>query len=688
MTVSEAIQAHHQQRQALVYLRQSSPQQVLKNAESLRLQYALRERAHQHGWEANAIHIIDTDLGVTGSSTASRKGFQELVTRVTLGQVGIIFAYDVTRLARNCTDWYQLLDLCGYRQCLVGDQEGVYDPATPNGRLILGLKGLIAELELHTIKARLQAGLLNKARRGDLALSLPVGLVRDLAGRVVFHPDEEVRERIAFAFATLMRVKSVHGVVRDMAAARLLLPRRERGRNDAAVVWRRPTAAAIASLLRNPAYAGTYAYGRTRFGPRVPGGPKRKHPLAPEHWQVMIPDKYPAYIDRKTFDTIQTLLHDNYLDYQRRQSRGVARAGAALLQGLVYCGHCGRKMTVQYHAAARYICNRHKMQMGGTECQRLPIIPLDACVVQQFWEALTPAALDGYEQALAAFDEQRRQVERAHQQQLQRLRYEAQLAEKQYRLVDPENRLVAAELERRWEQALQAAHQAEGEVAAETAATRPEPLTAKLREEWEETRPTLRQLWDEGQLSNVRKKELLRVLIDKVVLQRPAPDRCEIRIVWKGGDWTTVPLALPVVTYAEMTNSDALIAEVLRRARAGQTDRQIAAELTAAGYHAPLKEGLSAGSVYRLRQKHGVHSRKTEFRRRGLPGWITLGQAVKRLGEHSGWAYYLIRQKRLVIERDPEIGLYLIRDSKNTITELKELLQGQRFSLTLQPRLP
>ncbi len=265
MTASEAIQPHHHQRQALIYLRQSSPQQVLRNAESLKLQYALRDRAAQYGWEAGAIHVIDTDLGVTGSSTVSRPGFQELVTRVTLGQVGIIFAYDVTRRARNCTDWYQLLDLCGYRQCLVADQEGVYDPATPNGRLILGLKGLIAELELHTIKARLQAGLLNKARRGELALSLPVGLVRDLAGRVVFHPDQEVRERLAFIFATFLRVKSVYGVVRDLAAAQLLLPRRQRGAANGAVVWRRPRAAAVASLLRNPAYAGTYVYGRTRF---------------------------------------------------------------------------------------------------------------------------------------------------------------------------------------------------------------------------------------------------------------------------------------------------------------------------------------------------------------------------------------------------------------------------------------
>jgi DNA invertase Pin-like site-specific DNA recombinase len=684
MTTSEHIQPDHLRRQAVVYPRQSSPQQVLNHQESLRLQYALAERARAFGWDASSVQIIDADLGVTGSSSAGRPGFQELVARVNLGQVGIIFAYDVTRLARNCTDWYQLLDLCGYRRCLVGDQEAIYDPATPNGRLILGLKGLIAELELHTIKTRLHAGLISKARRGDLAQSLPVGLVRDPSGRVVQHPDQEVRERIAFVFALQLRVKSIHGVVREMVAARLLLPRRERGRDDGAIVWRRPTAAAISVLLRNPAYAGTFVYGRTRFLPRVPGGPPRKHPLPPEEWQFMVPDKYPAYIDRDTFATIQAILRDNYQEYSRRRSRGVARSGTALLQGLAYCGHCGRKMTVQYHAAPRYLCSGHKEQGGGPECQRIPIPPVEAWVVRSFWEALAPAELDRYDAAVAALDEQRLQLRRARDLQLKRLRYEAGLAEKQYRLVDPENRLVAAELERRWEQALQALCRAEEEAQAPEPTI--EPLTTELRQQLDEVRPTLRQMWDKGALSNIRKKELLRTLIDKVVLQRSGGDRCEVRIVWKGGDWTTAVLELPVVTYAGMASGEKLVCEVLQRARDGQSDEQIAAEMTAAGYHAPLKKCLSVDSVVRIRHQHGVYSRKTEFLRHGLTGWITLGQAVERLGEHKSWAYYLIRKKRLLIDRDPEIGLYLVRDTKRVLKELKELLRGDRFSLALQRR--
>jgi hypothetical protein len=398
----------------------------------------------------------------------------------------------------------------------------------------------------------------------------------------------------------------------------------------------------------------------------------------------MVPDKYPAYIDRETFGTIQAMLRDNYQEYSRRRSRGVARSGTALLQGLAYCGHCGRKMTVQYHAAPRYLCSSHKGQQGGPECQRVPITPVDAWVVESFWEALSLAELGRYDAAVAALDEQRREVRRAHDLQLKRLRYEARLAEKQYQLVDPENRLVAGELERRWEQALQALRQAEEEP--RVAEVTIEPLTDELRRRLDEARPSLRQMWDERAMSNARKKELLRVLIDKVVLQRPVGDQCEVRIVWKGGDWTTTVLDLPVVTYAEMSTGAELIAEVLRRARAGQSDEQIATELTAAGYHAPLKQGLNAAAVNRIRLQHGVYSRRTEFQRHGLPGWISLGEAAKRLGEHTAWAYYLIREQRLLMQRDPEIGLYLVPDRKGVLRQLKELFRGQRFSLTIESR--
>lgn len=259
MNTSELITPDHLSRQALIYIRQSSPSQTITNQESLRLQYALRQRAAEFGWPPEAVAVIDADLGQTGSTAEGRRGFQDLVTRVTLGQVGIIFSYDVTRLSRNCSDWYQLLDLCGFRRCLIGDRDGIYDPASINGRMLLGLKGQISELELHTIKARLTAGLVNKARRGELALTLPVGLVRDELGQVTKHPDAEVRSRIELVFSSFLQRRSLAKVMRHLTANDLPVPRRDRFGD---VAWRRATVSSVGAILRNPAYAGAFAYGQ------------------------------------------------------------------------------------------------------------------------------------------------------------------------------------------------------------------------------------------------------------------------------------------------------------------------------------------------------------------------------------------------------------------------------------------
>jgi DNA invertase Pin-like site-specific DNA recombinase len=305
----EAVQPVHLLRLAVVYVRQSSPHQTLTNQESLRLQYNLKDRAHAAGWDPSQIRIIDTDLGRSGRTSQGRPGFQELVSLVNQEQVGIVFAYDVTRRARNCTDWYQLLDLCGYRRCLVGDQDGLYDPATPNGRLILGLKGLIAELELHTLRARLTAGLLNKAQRGELALPLPVGLLRDPLGQVVKHPDQEVQSRLGLVFSTFLQVKSACQVVRRFNDCDLLLPRKDRFGD---LLWHPPTVPAILAILKNPAYAGAFVYGRTRAMPKADAPHQRvQKPLPMAQWKVCHKDRYPAYIAWDTFEKIQTMVRSS-----------------------------------------------------------------------------------------------------------------------------------------------------------------------------------------------------------------------------------------------------------------------------------------------------------------------------------------------------------------------------------------
>ncbi|MDO9714389.1 recombinase family protein [Paracraurococcus lichenis] len=330
-------------------------QQVLSNQESLRLQYALRHRAQELGWRDADIEVIDADLGRSGATSTWREGFKDLIARVTLGEVGIILSYEVTRLARNCSDWYPLLDLCGYRRCLIGDRDGVYDPGTANGRLLLGLKGTISEVELHTLRGRLTAGLLSKAERGELVQGLPMGLVRDTHGTVMKHPDREVQERISLVFAEFLDLGSAGKVLRCFRDRGLTLPRLDR---FGEVVWRTPTDGMIAGVLKNPAYAGAFVYGRTRSCETTYASGKPVTGRCPmSEWKVIVKDRYPAYIGWAEFERIQAMLRDNHAEYSRNQTRGVPRDGAALLQGSVWCGLCGHKMTVQYKGCSRYVCN-------------------------------------------------------------------------------------------------------------------------------------------------------------------------------------------------------------------------------------------------------------------------------------------------------------------------------------------
>lgn len=351
MNTSELITPRHLARRAIIYVRQSSPHQVLSNQESLRLQYALKQRALSLGWRSEDIEIIDADLGLTGASAQHREGFKELVSKVTLGQAGIILSSEVTRLSRNCSDWYPLLDLCGYKDCLIADRDGIYDPASPNGRLLLGLKGQISELELHTIRARLTAGLLNKAERGELALTLPVGLVRDASGQVRKDPNREVQERLDLVFSTFLQLKSASKVLRSFNEQELGLPRYDRFGD---VVWKKPRVAALLAILKNPAYAGAFVYGRTRTT-REASGEASLTRLPMAEWKICVKDKYPAYVSWETFEKIQAQLHDNYAEYTSTHARGVPRSGAALLHGIVCCGECGHQMVVQYKGSPRYI---------------------------------------------------------------------------------------------------------------------------------------------------------------------------------------------------------------------------------------------------------------------------------------------------------------------------------------------
>ena len=676
MTTSELITPAHLARKALIYIRQSTPQQVLSNQESLRLQYALQLRALELGWRSEDIQIIDCDLGQTGAVAQNRQGFQEVVARVTLGEVGILLSSEVTRLSRNCSDWYPLLDICGYRDCLIADRDGIYDPASTNGRLLLGLKGQLSEFELHTIRSRLTAGLLNKAQRGELALALPMGLVRQEDGRVLKDPNREIQDRIQLVFDTFLRVKSANRVLRFFNQEHLTLPQQDRFGD---LTWNQPSVAALLSILKNPAFAGAFVYGRSQTHREPGSGQSKTRRLPFGKWKIVVKDQYPAYISWETFERIQALLQDNYAEYDRNKTRGIPRPGATLLHGIVYCGECGHKMVVQYKGGPEYQCNFLHQQYQVPVCQRIRSQPIDDFVVQAFFQALSPLELEVYEQALQTHQQVDQQARQAQEQQLERLRYQAALAQHQYNQVDPENRLVAAELERRWEAALVALQEAEERLALQQQpAEHPPSPPPELKAAFSRIAQKLPQIWDQEELlSTPKKKALLRCLIDKVVIHHLAPDKIHTRIVWKGGQTTTAIVTVTVGAFRRLSSAAQMENTILELTQQGKTDQEIAQHLTHLGLASPKNpQAVLPSTVRTIRLKHRIFLKRSQSHPRHIPGCLTIPQIAPQLGVTPHWIYHLIRTGRIEMTRDLNTGLYLFPDQAETLNALRQLKAG------------
>src|SRR5215207_8154996 len=666
---SELVKLHHLGRRAVIYVRQSTPHQVLTNQESLRLQYALRQRARELGWHEADIDVIDADLGLSGAAATHRQGFKELVARVTLGEVGLILSTEVTRLARNCSDWYPLLDVCGHRQCLIADRDGVYDAGSANGRLLLGLKGTISELELHTLRGRLTTGLMAKAARGELALQLPIGLVRDACGMVTKDPDQEIQARIALVFTTFLQVRTAMAVVRTLHARELALPRRDRHGD---ISWRPATLMAVVGMLKNPAYAGIFVYGRTRLGPSAtPGARPVQLPRSNEGWRFVVRDRYPAYIDVKAFEKIQAMLEGNRADYMRTRGRGIPRDGAALLHGIVWCGECGHKMTVRYKGGSQYVCNHLHRQQNAPECQ-----------------CLRAAAIEAWSRARRAQRQADEAFRRAEVQQVERLRYQAALAERQFNRVDPDNRLVAAELERRWEAALNELRRAEAVLVHRTAAvasTKPDTIDPRLRAKVVSLGQRLPGLWADPSISRAHKKALLRCLIDKVVLRRGARDRAAVRIVWRGGAVSELEVTLPVNALTALSRYAEMEARVLALARAGVDDVAIARALTAEGHHSAQHcTAVLPSTVRSIRLQHGLKLVPEPTRWPPRPGWLTVTGIAARLQVPEKWLRRRLRDGAIRTVREPS-GRYLFPDGERTLEELRQLRARMVKQVNLMP---
>ena len=681
MYSSELITPQHLARKAVMYIRQSTPHQVLSHQESLRLQYALHDRARQLGWPDEAIAIIDDDLGLTAASAAHREGFKTLIAQVTLEQVGLILSYDVTRLSRNCSDWYPLLDLCGYKGCLIADGDGVYDPATVNGRLLLGLKGTLSEWERHTMKARLTAGLIHKAQRGELALTLPTGLVRNGQGKVLKIPNQEAQARLALVFETFLQCRSASRVVDEFNRHDLLLPRRDRFGD---LVWKAPRVAAVLSILKHPAYAGAFTYGRTRTIRREAAQRRPSLTRLPQaEWRICIPDVYPAYLSWETYVQIQAMLKDNHAEYDRNKTRGIPRPGKALLHGLVYCGECGHKMVVQYKGGTRYICNYLRQQYRTPVCQYIAADPVDTRVVDAFFQALSPVELDVYAQAAAKRQQQAERVAKAQAQHLERRRYEAAYCERQFHHVDPAHRHVAAELEHAWEVALQALKQAEAAHNQRIqGGTPPESaLSPALQAAFRAIGHTLPELWPTDVLSQAQRKALLRCLIDKVVIQRARRDQMHTRIVWRGGETTTVEVPVAVGALTDLPTAPQMAQQIRGLFTEGKSDDEMARQLTQHGYRSPSQPSVLPSTVKGIRLKLGLMHQRSQSHPRRIIGYLTVPQLAKALAITPHWVYHQIKRGTVAIARDAATGLYLFPDTPQTLEAFRQLQAGQRTAL-------
>ena len=686
--MSELIQSTHLKRKAVVYIRQSTPHQVVSNQESLRLQYALRQRARELGWHEADIDVIDADLGLSGASAAHRSGFKELVGRVGLSEVGLILSIDVTRLARNCSDWYPLLDICGLRGCLIADRDGVYDPGSANGRLLLGLKGTISELELHTIRSRLTAGLIAKAARGELALTLPVGFVRDPSGVVLKDPNLAVQDRLDLVFHLFLKLRTVAAVMRMLNERGLDLPRRDRHGD---LRWTRATVSAVSSILKNPAYAGAFVYGRTRIRAAAREDRSSAKVAKPiEDWRIVVKDRYPAYIDWPTHEKIRGIVSDNRAEYMRTKTRGAPRDGELLLHGIAWCARCGHKMYVRYKGGGEYVCNHLRSHSGLPTCQHIRAARVDAAVADAFLTALAPAELDALSRARRAQSQVEAALRASAEREVERTRYAAALAERQFHRVDPDNRLVAAELERRWECALTEVRAAEAALA-EQSVPRPTSQVAMgkaFNSKVVALAGRLPRIWADPATTDAHRKALLRCLVEKVVLDRGARDVALARIVWRGGAVTDLEVKMRVNALAKLTRGDDMRDRLLGLAQAGMPDDEIATILTSEGHRSPNNaDTVLPVTVQRIRFAAGLKVAVPRNRWHHAPNMLSANEVAAILGIPVNWLYVQIRKGHLRIDRQ-QTGAHLFPNSPHTLDAVQSLRNHTVSSIDLRINQP
>lgn len=628
MSTQEKIQASHLQRDAYLYVRQSSLQQVFENQESTQRQYALRQRAVALGWPLERIVVIDSDLGQSGASCEDREGFQRLVAEVGMGQAGIVLGLEVSRLARNSSDWHRLLEICALSNTLILDEDGLYDPSHFNDRLLLGLKGTMSEAELHVLRARLQGGLMNKARRGELKVPLPVGLVYDARDRVVLDPDQQVQDSLLTFFRTFERAGSASATVKFFQEESLLFPRRlRRGVRKGELVWGPLEHSRALQTLHNPRYSGTYVWGRFRVDKKS----RRKTPrlLPQDQWEVIIPDAHAKYISWPQYQRNLGRLQENAKKHGKDRRQSPPGEGSALLQGLVVCGICGRRMTLRYHTRNRrltptYVCQYEGIEHAQPICQSIPGHVVDEAISQLVLSAMKPVTLEVTLAVQQELEQRLEEAARLRQKRVTRARYEADLAQQRFMQVDPKNRLVADALEAEWNDRLRVLSEAQDQYEQQSQADRV-LLDEQSRERIRELATDFPRLWSDPNTPNRERKRMIRLLVEDVTLSKAGEITANVR--FKGGTHQTLTLPRPLCAWEARMTDGKVIAEIDRLLK-NFAIGQIAPLLNQQGLRSGAGLPFTAQIVARL---YRVNQLKSRYDRLREAGKLTLAEIAEQL---------------------------------------------------------
>ena len=629
------VSAEHLRREAFIYIRQSTPRQVLENVESTQRQYALQDRATALGWPAEHVHVIDEDLGLSGKSAENRDGFQHLVSEVAMGHVGIVLGLEVSRLARNNADWQRLLELCALSGSLIADEDGVYDPAHFNDRLLLGLKGTISEAELHVLKARLLGGLLNKARRGELAVPLPVGFVYDAAAAVTLDPDRQIQNAVRMLFDTFRQTGSASATVRRFQREGLPFPHRMRGTPDRGEIrWLPLEHPRILHILHNPRYAGAFVFGRTRMGRTKDLKSTTQVQVPREEWMVVIRDAHKGYITWEEFERNQVTLKQNLAAYGSGASRGaLPREGAALLQGHVICGRCGSRMRTRYQLDQKrkdrlspyYVCTEDLVRRAGKACQSIRGHDIDAAVSELLLRAVAPAAID---LALTVQDEiagRIEQADRLRKQQVERARYEAELKRRRFLKCSPEHRLVADALEADWNEALRHLDALQQDHERQKQADEG-LLSEAARANILALAKDFPRVWNDPRIEARDRKRMLELLIEDVTLVKS--EDIGIHVRFRGGQTTSLSVEAPK-TLPMMHKFKPEVVTQLDQLLKTCTDREAADRLNAFGHRNWANQPFTGQMVLSIRFNYKLKSHYQRLRDRGL---LSAKQLAQRFG--------------------------------------------------------